>query len=97
MPKAGSKAKAVQPKSQAQEELVAFPSPGKVGQLIALLLRPGGATLAQMQEATGWQAHSVRGAMSGSIKKKLGLNIVSEKAEAGRTYRIIEKASDDAV
>ncbi len=61
---------------------------GKLGALVALLLRPQGATLAAMQDATGWQAHSVRGALSGTIKKKLGLEVASEKTDAGRVYRI---------
>ena len=46
--------------------------------LIELLKRPEGATLAQMTEATGWQVHTVRGAMAGALKKKLGLEITSE-------------------
>jgi hypothetical protein len=41
-----------------------------------------------MTAATAWQAHSVRGAMSGSLKKKLGLTIESRKTDAGRTYSI---------
>lgn len=61
---------------------------GKLGTLVALLKRPNGATVTQMTVATGWQAHSVRGAMSGAIKKKLGLIIDSEKTDAGRVYRI---------
>jgi hypothetical protein len=61
---------------------------GKLGQLVRLLQRPDGATLDDMIAATGWQAHSVRGAMSGSLKKKLGLDITSTKTEAGRVYRI---------
>lgn len=61
---------------------------GKLGALVGLMMRPEGATLAVMSEATGWQAHSVRGAMSGSLKKKLGFEITSEKTEAGRIYRI---------
>ena len=61
---------------------------GKIGALVALLQRPQGARLEEMQTATGWQAHSVRGAISGSIKKKLGLVVASEKSEAGRVYRI---------
>jgi hypothetical protein len=61
---------------------------GKLGALIALLKRPEGATIETMIAATGWQAHSVRGAMSGALKKKLGLVIASEKTEAGRVYRI---------
>ena len=59
--------------------------------LIEMLRRPEGATIAQMTAKTGWQAHSVRGAISGSLKKKLGLKVVSEKADDGpRRYRIIE-------
>lgn len=42
-------------------------------------------------QATGWQAHSVRGAMSGSIGKKLGLNVISEKSGTVRLYRIIDQ------
>ena len=57
--------------------------------LIELLKRPEGATLAQMTEATGWQVHTVRGAMAGALKKKLGLEITSEKQTGtDRVYRI---------
>ncbi len=65
---------------------------GKLGALVALLLRPEGASLEAMQAATGWQAHSVRGAIAGSIKKKLGFAVSSEKSEAGRLYRIVKGA-----
>lgn len=65
---------------------------GKIGTLVELLRRPGGATVEVMMAATGWQAHSVRGAMSGAVKKGLGLNVASEKSEAGRIYRILEAA-----
>ena len=65
---------------------------GKLGTLVALLLRPEGATLETMQAATGWQAHSVRGAIAGSIKKKLGFDVTSEKADGGRVYRIAKGA-----
>ncbi len=58
--------------------------------LIDLLSRRHGATIAEAVKATGWQAHSVRGVISGSLKKKLGLTIASEKVERrGRVYRII--------
>lgn len=57
--------------------------------LIDLLKRPEGATLPQMTEATGWQVHTVRGAMAGALKKKLGLDITSEKHPGtDRIYRI---------
>lgn len=65
---------------------------GKLGALVALLLRPEGASLEAMQAATGWQAHSVRGAIAGSIKKKLGFAVTSEKSDAGRVYRIMKGA-----
>lgn len=57
--------------------------------LIGLLSRAEGATLPQMTEATGWQVHTVRGAMAGALKKKLGLEITSEKQTGtDRVYRI---------
>ena len=52
----------------------------KLGQLEAMLRRPDGATLKQLSDALDWQAHSVRGAMSGSLKKKQGLKITVGKA-----------------
>jgi hypothetical protein len=63
---------------------------GKIGMLVAMLRATDGATVDAMMAATGWQAHSVRGAMSGSVKKTLGLNVISEKNDAGRVYRIVE-------
>jgi len=59
--------------------------------LIELLRRAEGATLPQMTEATGWQVHTVRGAMAGALKKKLGLEITSEKQTGtDRVYRITD-------
>ena len=63
---------------------------GKLGLIIALLQRPEGADLSAMMEATGWQQHSVRGALAGALKKQRGLSIVSEKADKVRIYRIVE-------
>ena len=60
----------------------------KQATLIKLLKRPGGATIDEMAKATGWQRHSIRGVMSGVLKKRLGLSIASEKEERGRIYRI---------
>jgi hypothetical protein len=57
--------------------------------LVDLLTRADGATIAQIVAATDWQAHSVRGVMSGVLKKKLGLHITSTKSSGGeRVYRI---------
>ena len=57
--------------------------------LIAMLRAPEGATIAEIVAATGWLSHTVRGSMSGSLKKKLGLIITSEKVDGrGRVYAI---------
>ena len=57
--------------------------------LVDLLQRDGGATVDEIGQATGWQAHSVRGAISGTLKRKLGLTIASETVDGrGRVYRI---------
>jgi hypothetical protein len=60
----------------------------KLGSMITLLRRPEGASIAEMTISTGWQAHSVRGAMSGALKGKLGLNVTSEMKDGVRRYRI---------
>lgn len=56
--------------------------------IIALLRRPGGASLDDMMSATGWQKHLVRGFMAGALKKQHGLTVTSEKTNEGRTYRV---------
>ncbi|WP_234744885.1 DUF3489 domain-containing protein [Burkholderia sp. WTPI3] len=60
----------------------------KQAMVISMLRRPEGATIAQICEATGWQAHTVRGTFAGSFKKKLGLTITSDKVDGERIYRI---------
>jgi predicted Zn-dependent protease len=58
---------------------------------IDLLSRQEGATIEELQAATGWQQHSVRGFLAGAVKKKLGLTLVSEKPdEKPRRYRILD-------
>ncbi len=60
--------------------------------LIEMLKRSKGATIADMAAKTGWQTHSVRGAISGALKKKLGLSVTSETVEGrGRVYRIVQE------
>ncbi|WLQ13265.1 DUF3489 domain-containing protein [Hahella aquimaris] len=57
--------------------------------VIQMLERPEGATIDQLSHATGWQKHTVRGTLSGALKKKLGLKVISEKSADGeRLYRI---------
>jgi hypothetical protein len=60
----------------------------KIATLVALMRRSEGAEIEEMMTATGWQAHSVRGAISGSVKKRLGLEVTSVKEVDVRVYRI---------
>ena len=62
----------------------------KQAKLIEMLRKPDGATVQEIVDAFKWQAHTVRGAIAGALKKKLGLKVDSEKVEGrGRVYRII--------
>lgn len=68
---------------------VAIRAGTKQAQIIAMLQRPEGATVAEIVAATSWQAHTARGAISGALRKKLGLPIKAEKVEGrGTVYRI---------
>lgn len=61
----------------------------KLAVIIEAMRHPGGATIAQMMAGTGWQAHTVRGAISGMVRKRLGYEAITEKGVDGqRTYRI---------
>ncbi len=57
-----------------------------------LLARLQGATISELSEATGWQAHSVRGYLSGTLKKKLGLTLTSSKEDGSRRYQLAKAA-----
>jgi hypothetical protein len=81
-----AKAKAVKPAKPAKVSSSEKPTPRtgtKQAKLIELLRRPEGATVEQIAAATGWQNHTIRGAISGALKKKLGLNV-----EATRTREV---------
>jgi hypothetical protein len=60
----------------------------KHARIIAMLRMPTGATIAAIMTATDWQQHSIRGFLAGVVRKKLGLNLVSEQTDKGRVYRI---------
>ncbi len=62
----------------------------KLAALVVALRRPQGATSLQLMLATGWQPHTVRGAISGMLRKKLGLNVVLARNDSGeRVYRVV--------
>lgn len=72
-----------------QDKPVRTRADSKQALVIGLLQRPEGATIAQIMEATGWQQHTVRGTLAGTLKKRLGLVITSAKEAGGqRVYRI---------
>jgi hypothetical protein len=60
----------------------------KHARIIAMIRAPAGATVVRMMSATDWQQHSVRGFLARVVRKKLGLNLVSELTDKGRVYRI---------
>jgi hypothetical protein len=68
----------------------------KNAQVLAMLKDRAGTTIAAIMAATGWQQHSVRGFLAGVVRKKLGLNPVSEPGESGRVYRIINDMASPA-
>lgn len=78
------------PSPEQQELAPETPRKGtKQAELIALLQAPDGASITEITAVTGWQAHSVRGAISGQLKKKLGLAVSSEKVDGrGRVYKL---------
>jgi hypothetical protein len=76
--------------TDAPETTARTPRPGsKLAKVVGLLESEAGATIAEIMAATGWQQHTVRGALAGSITKKLGRKVTSEKIDGrGRVYRI---------
>jgi hypothetical protein len=81
--------KAAAPSAKATKASSGRPNPdSKQDRVVALLRQPRGATLDILVKATGWQKHSVRGFLAGTVRKKLKLPLISEKVDGIRTYRI---------
>jgi hypothetical protein len=68
----------------------------KHARIIAMLRAPAGTTIAAIMTATEWQQHSVRGFLAGVVRKRLGLNLVSEQTDKGRVYRIKDSKASSA-
>jgi hypothetical protein len=87
--KSGKKASPPKKATKGGKKAGAAREGSKAAKILDLLKRPDGATLKGLMKATDWQARSVRGFLSGTIRKKLGLNVVSNKADDGeRNYSI---------
>ena len=65
----------------------------KQSAVLEMLRKPGGATIHTIMKFTGWQQHSVRGFLAGIVRKKLGLDLVSDKSGSERTYRLTGRPS----
>lgn len=77
------------PKSPAPAEQPERPARStKQDRILALLNQRDGATIPDIMRATGWQQHSIRGFLAGTVKKKLGLALTSSKSDGERRYRV---------
>ena len=87
--KSAKKASSAKKAPKSQKKATSARDGSKTAKVLELLKRPGGATAKELMKATGWQPHSVRGFLSGTVSKKMGLAVTSTKTEEGeRTYSV---------
>ncbi len=87
--KSAPKAKAAKKAPKGSRKAAGARDGSKTAKVLGLLKRPNGVTLKELMKATGWQPHSVRGFLSGAIRKKMGITVASTKAEDGeRIYQV---------
>ncbi len=87
--KSAPKAKAAKKAPKGSRKAAGARDGSKTAKVLGLLKRPNGVTLKELMKNTDWQAHSVRGFLSGTVGKKMGLTVTSTKSEDGvRTYSV---------
>jgi hypothetical protein len=90
--KAARQATLTRPSGKSKSPLAAARAGSKTAKILDLLKRPGGASLKELTKATGWQAHSVRGFISGALRKKMGLRVRSfQRRDGERAYAVSSK------
>ena len=87
-PKGNSLAKTALPGMRRSSQTAPDPALTKSDRVLSLLKQPSGTTLKQIVEITGWQAHSVRGFISGHVVKKIGLRVKSFRRDGERVYAV---------
>lgn len=91
-PKPARQAKRAKQAAKGGKRAAAARRGSKTAKVLDLLKRPGGASLGELMKATGWQPHSVRGFLSGTLKKKMGLQLESSRRDdEERAYRLRSK------